>query len=346
MKQKQNLLHIDELRFLIIHMVLINHWCLNLWLVNAPYDHNIFNFFFDLTSPCLAIISGFLFFYRTKEKFAYVRKAKTRFHSLVIPYLFWCLSFFIIYIVIKELYTRIFHSTFWYAPESAITFKNMLMTLLDPPLANFWYLQNLVLIIPFNFVIYYLLKNRYVFALVFLFVLASYSFNLVNLFFNSRFLPYYLLGCFFGYNEIYMPKIPIGKLGTIILIPILLIVGVSTAAWKDFIFPLLEIRIAIAVFFLISVFNLLDNNQNSMVFKYLEKYKAYSFFLFAINMFLFAFVQRVILRLGAERYLHYELILVLFLLVSFALVVVLALLIGGTLKKRFNPFFLLITGRG
>ncbi|HEY4336473.1 MAG TPA: hypothetical protein VGM89_11260, partial [Puia sp.] len=83
-----------------------------------------------------------------------------------------------------------------------------------------------------------------------------------------------------------------------------------------------------------------------ILFKYLEKYKAYSFFLFAINMFLFAFVQRVILRLGAERYLHYELILVLFLLVSFTLVVVLALLIGGALKKRFNPFFLLITGRG
>jgi len=343
---KQNLLHIDELRFLIIHMVLINHWCLNLWLVHSPYDHNIFNFFFDLTSPALAIMSGFLFFFRTREKFPYLKKIKTRFHSLVVPYLFWCLSFFLIYMVVKDLYTRIFHSTFWYAPEEALTFKNVMVNLLNPPLANFWYLQNLVLIIPFNFVIYYLLKNRYVFGVVFLFVVASYSFNITDLYFNSRFLPYYLLGCYLGYNEVFMPKIPISKIGAAVLIPILIFVGVSTARWKDTIFPLLEIRMLIVVFFMISVFNLLDNSQNTLLFKYLAKYKPYSFFLFAINMFLFAFVQRVILKLGAERYLHYEAVLILFLLISLVLVLSLAYLIGGALRKKFNPFYLLITGRG
>jgi hypothetical protein len=346
MKQKQNLLHIDELRFLVIHLVLINHWCINLYLTNSPYDHNIFNFFFDLTSPCLAMMSGYLFFYKTKEKFNYFRKLKTRFHSIVVPYVFWSLSFFLIYHVVKEIYSRMFHTTFWYAPEADLSIKNVFLTLLHPPLANFWYLLNLVFILPFNFIIYYLLRNRYVYLLVFLAVLACYSFDLADLWFNSRFLPYYMIGCFFGYNEKYLPRIPVSRLGAIVLIPVLVFVGVSTAQWKDNVFPLLEIRILIAVFFLISVYNLLDSNQKSLTFKYLEKYKPYSFFLFAINMFLFAFVQRVLLKLGTERFLHYDVILVLFLLVSLVLVLILAYLIGGQIKKRFSQFYFLITGRG
>jgi len=342
---KKNMLHIDELRFLVIHLVLINHWALNLGLVSQPFDKNVYNFFFDLTSPCLAMMSGYLFFYRTKEKFNYTRKLKTRFHSLVIPYIFWSLSFFVIYHLVKEGYTRVFHSSFWYAPESSLDFKSVLMTLLHPPLANFWYLLNLVLILPFNFVFYYLLKNRYIFWAFVLLVLACYSFNIVDLYFNSRFLPYYLVGCYFGYNEKQLPSIPVSKLGVVLLIPVLFFVGLSTAPWKDEVFPLLEMKILIAVFFLISVYNLLDSNQDSLAFKYLEKYKPYSFFLFAINMFLFAFVQRVMLKLGAERYLHYDIVLILFLVLSLTLVILIAFMIGGTLKKRFNQFFLLITGR-
>ncbi len=58
------------------------------------------------------------------------------------------------------------------------------MTLLHPPLANFWYLLNLVLILPFNFIIYYLLKNRYVYWGVFVVILACYSFGLFDLYFQ------------------------------------------------------------------------------------------------------------------------------------------------------------------
>jgi len=239
---KRNLQHIDEIRFLVIHIVLINHWNINLYLSHAPYDHKIFDIWFDLTSPCLAVLSGYLFFYRTKEGFHYIKKLKTRFHSLVVPYLFWTLSFFVVYIVVKDVYARIFHSTFWYAPEEALTFKNVILNIVNPPLVNFWYLQNLVLILPFNFVIYYLLKNRYVYIAFFLLVLACYSFDLADLYFQSRFLPYYLIGCFFGYNEKYLPKIPVGKLATVLFIPAVIWIALATSFWKDNVFPLLEIN--------------------------------------------------------------------------------------------------------
>jgi fucose 4-O-acetylase-like acetyltransferase len=339
------LLHIDEIRFLIIHIVLINHWNINLYLSHAPYDHKIFDIWFDLTSPCLAVLSGYLFFYRTKEDFHYLRKLKTRFNSLVVPYLFWTLSFFVVYIVVKDVYSRIFHSTFWYAPEESLSFKNVVHNIIYPPLANFWYLQNLVFILPFNFIIYYLLKNRYVYFAFFLGVLACYSFNLVDLFFNSRFLPYYLMGCFFGYNEKYLPRIPISTLATVILIPVLTWVALSSSPWNDNLFPFLEIKLVIVFIFILSVYNLLDSNQNSIVFKYLQKYKAFSFFLFAINMFLFSFVQRALLKLGAERYLHYEAFLLLFLVGSVVAVIALAFGIASLLKRYCSKFFYTITGR-
>ena len=342
---KRNLQHIDEIRFLVIHIVLLNHWNINLYLAHANFNRNIFDIWFDLTSPCLAIISGYLFFYKTKEGFPYLKKLKNRFHSLVVPYLFWCLSFFFIYIVIKDVYFRIFHTTFWYAPEESLTFNNMLRNVLDPPLANFWYLQNLVLILPFNFIVYYLLKNRWVYLTFFLLVLACYSFNWIDLYFQSRFLPYYLVGCYFGYNEKYLPRVPVNKLATIILIPVLIWVTLSTSFLKDSVFPYLELKICIALFFLFSVFNLLDSNQNSLVFKYLAKYKPYSFFLFAINMFLFSLVQRGLMKLGAERYLHYEAFLLLFLIGSFVAVIVLAFGIAALLRRYSPKFFYTITGR-
>ncbi|GGB16317.1 acyltransferase family protein [Puia dinghuensis] len=344
---KRNLQHIDEIRFLVIHIVLINHWNINLYLSHAQYDRKIFDIWFDFTSPCLAILSGYLFFYKTKDSFPYFKKLKNRFHSLVVPYLFWCLSFFVVYIVIKDVYVRIFHSTFWYAPEESLSFKNMLSNLRNPTLSNFWYLQNLILILPFNFFIYYLLKNRWVYLAFFLLVLSCYSFNWIDLesYFHSRFLPYYLMGCYFGYNEKYMPRVPISKLGAIILIPVLVWVTLSSSFWKDNVFPFLEIKMCIAMLFLFSVYNLVDSNQNSLAFKYLAKYKPYSFFLFAINMFLFTLIQRGLLKLGAERYLHYEGFLWLFLVGSFLAVIVLAFGIAALLKRYSPKFFYTITGR-
>ncbi|HXB08565.1 MAG TPA: acyltransferase family protein [Puia sp.] len=342
---KRNLQHIDEIRFLIIHIVLINHWNINLYLSQAPYDHKIFDIFFDLTSPCLAVLSGYLFFYRSKEDFHYFKKLKTRFHSLVVPYLFWTLSFFVIYIVVKDIYARVFHSTFWYAPEESLTFRNVILNIVNPPLVNFWYLQNLVLILPFNFIIYYLLKNKYVYFVFFLLVLACYSFNLVDLYFQSRFLPYYLMGCFFGYNEKYLPKIPVSKLATIVLIPVLIWVALASSPWKDNLFPFLELKLCIVFFFLLSIYNMLDSNQNTLVFRYLKKYKPYSFFLFAINMFLFSFVQRGLLKLGVEKYLHYEAFLFAFLVGSVVAVVILAFGIAWVLKTYCSKFYYTITGR-
>jgi hypothetical protein len=337
--------HINEIRFLIIHVILVNHWSLNLFLLNVPYNHKISDIFVDLTSPVLAMISGYLFFYRTHDKFDYTRKLKSRFHSLVVPYLFWSLSFFVIYIVLKDLYSRIFHQTFWYGAEESLSFRNMLDSVIHPPLKNFWYLKDLILVAPFSIVIYYLLKNRYIYITVLALIICCYMFNWTPLLFDARFLPYYMLGAYFGYHERSFPRIPISKAATWLLLPVLLIVSIFSSYWKDDVFPVLALKMGVYTLYVITIYNLLDSNQDSVVFRYLNKYQAYSFFLFAANVFLFSLVQRPLLVLGARKYLHYELFLFLFLILSMAAVVFIGILIARFLNRRFNRFYVTITGR-
>ena len=105
------------------------------------------------------------------------------------------------------------------------------------------------------------------------------------------------------------------------------------------------IKIAIVLLFSFCVFNMLDSNQNSWVFRYLQKYKAYSFFLFAINMFIFSIVQRTLLKLGAARFLGDKFFTLGFLILSYVLVILIAFTMAGFLKRKTPRFFGLITGR-
>jgi hypothetical protein len=343
---KKNLQHIDEIRFLIIHLILINHWSLNLFLLNVSYNHKISDIYIDLTSPILGMISGYLFFYKSREGgLRYGKKMKSRFHSLVVPYLFWGFSFFVVYIVVKEVYSRVFHQTFWYAAEESLSFRNVLDAVIHPPLKNFWYLQNLILIAPLSIIIYPLLKNKYVFFSALTLVVCCYMFNWTSLYFEARFLPYYLLGAWFGYNELYFPKIKISTPATWLLIPALAIVGLYSSAFRDNIFPVLLIKLIIYVLYAIIIYNMLDAHQNTRFFQYLRRYSPYSFFLFAINVFLFSLVQRPLLQLGARNYLHNEIFLFSFLSLSLIAVLAIGFIVAGYLHRKYSRFYAAITGR-
>ncbi len=201
-------------------------------------------------------------------------------HSLIIPYIFWTLSFFLIFFLMKEIFMKVFHTTYWYGPVVPLSFSNLVSTFVNPPLVNFWYLQNLILIIPFNYFFYFMLKNGYAFVVFFLLVIAIYSFHLGDIYFQPRFLPYYLLGCFLGYHEKYIPKIHLNTVATLVLIPVLFIIGWKTAFFEYSNLFVIVLKIAIVLFFLITVYNMIDSHMNGWVVTYLKNNKAYSFFSF------------------------------------------------------------------
>jgi hypothetical protein len=341
---RKNLLHIDEIRFFVIHLILINHWITSVALVKGQVNLSLIGFWFELTSPCLSLISGYLFFYKTRYKFDFPKKLKARFQSLVVPYLFWSLSFFFVYIVIKKAFLYFFHSSFWYIPPKDLTFSNIIATIANPSLVNFWYIQNLILIVPFNYILYYLLKKNWIWFVFYAAVLIVYSYSLANLYFSPRFLPYYLLGCFLGYHEKRIPGIPLNKIATFVLILVLGYLGTRTSFLSYSGLMVSVLKILIAVFFLVSLFNLLDSNQKSWIFRYLEKYKPYSFFLFAINMFIFTIVQRTLFKIGLLD-LTNKYNALFFTVFSAILVLVISLALGSFIKSRWSRFYFFITGR-
>jgi hypothetical protein len=177
-----------------------------------------------------------------------------------------------------------------------------------------------------------------------------YAFNAFDIYFSPRFLPFYLLGAFFGYNEIYLPKVNIkfytSRYATsIILVPVLFFVSTRTSDLDYTGILTLPYKICIVLFFVISIYNLLDANPNSWVFKYLKKYKDYSFFLFAIHMFLFTIVQRSLLKLGVEHYLLNKYYSLLFNVFSLVVVIFISFSLAKFLKTKFPKFYFTIVGR-
>lgn len=158
---------ISWLRFPLIVGVVMLH-------VDVPFDSQsfpllsmfkylLFNYFADLAVPLFFFFSGFLFFYKVTFNFTiYIKKLKKRFLSLVIPYLVWNLLFMLFVFFVQSLLPTLnnrnmindysmwdFINSFW--NYSGLGYG-------CPILAPTWFLRDLIVIIIFTPVVYYLIK--------------------------------------------------------------------------------------------------------------------------------------------------------------------------------------------
>ena len=337
---KKNLFHFDEIRFLMIHLIIINHWVVDRSLVKTGIDDSLVRFWFELTSPTLAVISGYLFFYGSAERFEYRRKVKSRISSLVIPYLVWCTFFFVVINGFKLVYGFIFHENFWVHPVDRLTFVNYLRSLVVPPLANFWYLQNLILIIPLCYGIYYLLKNRWVFLATLTAVILLYWNFQLPLYFSARFLPYYLVGCYMGYYHYQLPKIKMNPGVALLLVPVIYSVTwlpVGTAALQ-------VCRLAMVLIFLFLAYNFMDTYKESWLVRYLQRNAEHSFLIFCSNIFILSVTEKGMLKLGLGRWLENKYYTLFFHLAALVITLTAIILFGRWLKNHFHRVYSLISG--
>ena len=157
----------------------------------------------EITVPLFFFISGFLFFYRIEKwnKQIYVRKLKSRFHTLVVPYLLWN-TLFLLYVAFLG----------WIMP-SLLTFKKSFLTMtplevlntfwdLSQGLIPLWFIRDLVIISLFSWVIFGLLKPKYsifiVIAIGVIFLSAKWHY-IPGVGMRSLF-PY-ILGAWFSINK-------------------------------------------------------------------------------------------------------------------------------------------------
>lgn len=143
--------------------------------------------------PIFFIISGYLLFLKVNDypKQVYIAKLRTRWHSLVIPYLSWIVMFilwslmFIVggillhgkpWIVLLDYFQErgclhmLWNSSVW---EGRITWLGVETHNSGPVLLPFWYMRDLIVMVILSPVIYWLVKKIKVIFIILLFVIYA-----------------------------------------------------------------------------------------------------------------------------------------------------------------------------
>ena len=156
----------------------------------------------DLAVPLFFLISGFLFFYKTRftwEK--YLEKLRRRFHSLMIPYFFWISAFMIMTLVI-QLYLPSLNNRKLLSEYTLLDFLNSFWNYSGigygcPMLSYLWFLRDLILMVIFSPVVYSLIRLSRGFMIAVLFLCYFFNVHIGIMGFPKSWL-FFSLGAFFA----------------------------------------------------------------------------------------------------------------------------------------------------
>ncbi|MDR0825211.1 MAG: acyltransferase [Prevotella sp.] len=215
---------ISYLRFPLIAVVVLAHSSIALYTIQGenvgaevtfPVYENIGYYitwvFGQIVIPTFYFISGFLFFLNVQEWNVnmYGAKLKSRFYSLVIPYLFWnllALALFFIaenmpfisglfsgdYMKIKDYGIKEFLMAFW-VKEGGVA--------LSPFVYPLWFVRDLIVIVVMTPLVYWTIRYLKIFGLAVLFALWYLDvFNIAGL--NTAGLFFFSAGAYFGLHKI------------------------------------------------------------------------------------------------------------------------------------------------
>lgn len=169
----------------------------------ATFEHIAKSDLGEMAVPLFFFISGFLFFYQVEKwnKDVYVRKLKSRFRTLVVPYFLWN-TIFLLYVALLG----------WVMP-SLLTYKVSFLSMsptevlnsywdLSQGLIPLWFVRDLIIINLFAWFIYWLLKPKFgiivIFVLCVLFLSAKWHY-IPGIGLRSLF-PY-MLGAWFSIHK-------------------------------------------------------------------------------------------------------------------------------------------------
>ena len=124
------------------------------------YENTVYFFtqvFLPVRVPLFFFFSGFLFFYKITEmrKSVYISKLKNRVHTLLIPYLFWNILFIFVYNVSGLLFPGTIDS---YIGEG-YQLKDWLMLFYHPASYQLWFIRDLMVVVLFTPIIWWLTQK-------------------------------------------------------------------------------------------------------------------------------------------------------------------------------------------
>lgn len=245
--------------------------------------------------PLFFMFSGFLFFYKVEEFSiaTYFGKLRKRIHTLLIPYIFWNILFFIVNYLSHLLFPEIFKSSL----EEGSAIKNCLIALWDynksgyPINFPFWFIRDLIVVIVFTPVIYWLTKKlKYLFSILLgILWLTGCWFDVTGLSLDA--FLFFSLGAYFSiskYNFVIATKSYSVFLGVLYLVCVIIAFNTRAYDWNIYI---RRIDILLGIVFVLAISA-----------KYIAKGKLHvnsflsegSFFIFAYHAIALPIVRRIL----------------------------------------------------
>ena len=266
------------LRFPLIAGVVLIHSKVNDVVINGvqliPPDGHWFydnisylfsNIFAAVAVPLFFFISGFLFFYKTTAftKEVYGKKLKKRVHTLLIPYIFWNLAVALLFFL-----SEIFFSGLMSGVHKAIhdyTFQDWLWAfwnrthiegvgLYNNPICyQFWFLRDLMVVMLFSPLVYWLVKKLKQYAVIVLGIcwFTEFWFTLPG--FGITALFFFSFGAYFSIHGInFAVKVQSywRQTGVLYLLLSLAVLALREYEWCDY---LAKINILTGMFFAVSL---------------------------------------------------------------------------------------------
>ena len=261
-------------------------------------SHLFSDIFAAVAVPLFFFISGFLFFYKTPAftKEVYGRKLKKRVHTLLIPYLFWNFIVVMIFLFSEKFFPELMQ--FARNPIHDYTFQDWLWAFWDrtdnaggPMCIQFWFLRDLMVVMLFSPLVYWLVKKLKQYAVIVLGIcwFTEFWFTLPG--FGITALFFFSFGAYFSIHGInFAVKVQSywRQTGVLYLLLSLAVLALREYEWCTY---LAKINILIGMFFAVSLTAHFIEKGAWRVNKFLSES---SFFIYAYHgMFLSLIIKAV-----------------------------------------------------
>ncbi len=295
--------------------------------------------------PLFFFIAGFLYFNNITDwiKEKYVDKTKKRFHSLVIPYLFWNGLIILVYFVAQSIpsLSKLFSGEF--SPVSTWGFMDFLNAFWNfdhttlPILYPFWFIRDLIVITILSPIVYYLCKYLKILGVVLLglcwilnlFSITGLSTTCVFFFTAGAYLSINKIDVTDLFGEVFYPSV--------FLYPVLAIADLFTKDY-DFNNYIHNAGVLVGIVFLFNVVSSGIKNHKIHTNSFLSNA---SFFVFAAHEPLLTLIRKLMLN---KLPVFNETFLLLAYFIPIVIVITVLLTIYYILNKVFPGFCRLITG--
>lgn len=238
--------------------------------------------------PTFFALSAFLF-YRNFSLDKYGEKLKSRFKSLVLPYLIWNTFYCILFV------------SFHYIPlieqnvNTTVPFNltDNLIGILLSKFTTLWFVRDLTIYVICSPLIYFIIKNRYI-GLTAICIMATINMFFFTFAYKSAFywLPIYFVGAYAGhhYSEKLMTSIFRSKMIAFFSLVIFTAAYVSLVSLKnDLTFFIYRFLSPICIWVLLDYLIHYDRQRE-------KDYYKYSFFIYANHFFILTALQRIIIN--------------------------------------------------